>query len=254
MELTNKLKKETASLGERKWRKRLGLFKAEGTKCVVDTLDHFPMKAIFATQEWTELHRDEIADLQHQICVCKKADIIQMSSLSTPAEVIAVYEMPAETAYTDIDSESLVIALDGIQDPGNLGTIVRTADWFGIRRIICSNDTADVFNPKSVQATMGAIARVRTTYCDLPETLARLSAQMPVYGTFLEGNPIYKAQLSANGIIVMGNEGNGIRPQVKQHIGRKLLIPSAPDGSTGSESLNVATATAIVISEFTRRL
>lgn len=254
MELTNKLKKETASLGERKWRKRLGLFKAEGTKCVVDTLGHFPLKTLFATQEWTELHRDKISDLQHQTCKCKKADIIQMSSLSTAAEVIAVFEIPDYSTFAEIDSESLVIALDGIQDPGNLGTIVRTADWFGVRRIICSNDTADVFNPKAVQATMGAIARVQTTYCDLPEALAQLSARMPIYGTFLEGDPIYDAQLSRNGIIVMGNEGNGIRPQVKQYIGRKLLIPSAPDGSTGSESLNVATATAIVVSEFSRRL
>jgi TrmH family RNA methyltransferase len=142
----------------------------------------------------------------------------------------------------------LSLALDGVQDPGNLGTIIRVADWFGIDTIYCSPDTADAWNPKVVQATMGSIARVQMIYTDLEQLISNTS--LPVYATLLDGNDIYQQELSSEGIIVMGNEGNGISAPIRQLVSRKLLIPAY---RIGAESLNVAIATAIVCSEFKRR-
>ena len=148
-----------------------------------------------------------------------------------------------------------MLALDDVQDPGNMGTIVRLADWFGIRDIVCSEATADCFNPKVVQATMGAITRVRVHYLPLPGLLEKaLSDGIPVYGTFLDGDDIYGAELSADGILVMGNEGKGIGPDVEKCVSRRLYIPSYPGGTATSESLNVAVATAVACAEFRRRL
>lgn len=153
-------------------------------------------------------------------------------------------------------NSQLILALDGVQDPGNLGTIIRTCDWFGIHDILCSRDTADCFNPKVVQATMGALARVRLHYVDLPQMLAQLHQQgIPLYGTLLEGRNMYDANAIADrhkGVIIMGNEGNGISPQVRQLITHPLFIPSYPADMPTSESLNVGIATAIVLSEFRR--
>ena len=145
----------------------------------------------------------------------------------------------------------LCLALDGVQDPGNLGTIIRIADWFGIQHIYCSQDTADVWNPKVIQATMGSIARVHIYYCNLEKLIS--GSQLPVYGTLLDGNDIYQQPLSADGIIVMGNEGKGISVPIRQLITRKLLIPNFSTQADTAESLNVAIATAITCSEFRRR-
>ena len=147
----------------------------------------------------------------------------------------------------------LSIALDGIQDPGNLGTIIRIADWFGIRDIICSEDTVDAWNPKVVQATMGSIARVNIIYFNLPQFIDTLPHDYPVYGTLLDGENIYTQSLTSHGLIVMGNEGNGISPEVRSRVNRRLLIPSYRTDDT-AESLNVAIATAITCSEFRRRI
>jgi TrmH family RNA methyltransferase len=147
---------------------------------------------------------------------------------------------------------SLCLALDDVQDPGNLGTIIRIADWFGIEDIFCSRGTVDVYNPKVVQATMGAIARVRVHYVDLPEFIASMGST-PVYGTFLDGKDMYGCQLSGNGLIVMGNEGNGISGEIERMVNNKLYIPNYPAERATSESLNVAVATAIVCAEFRRR-
>ncbi len=151
-------------------------------------------------------------------------------------------------------AKNLVLALDDVQDPGNLGTIMRIADWFGIKDIFCSKGTADIYNPKAVQATMGAISRVKIHYTELAKEIASLPASVPVYGTFLEGDIIYDTELSGNGVIIMGNEGNGISREVGKTINRKLYIPNWPAGAATSESLNVAIATAIVCAEFRRRL
>ena len=163
------------------------------------------------------------------------------------------FEQPVYESDSKVISKSLCLALDNIQDPGNLGTIIRLADWFGIEDIFCSTGTVDVFNPKTVQATMGAIARVKVHYCDLPKLISSLKG-IPVYGTFLDGNVIYSETLSANGLIVMGNEGNGISREVEALINRRLYIPNYPQERETSESLNVAIATAVVCAEFRRRL
>ena len=147
----------------------------------------------------------------------------------------------------------MCLALDDIQDPGNLGTIIRLADWFGIEHIFCSQGTVDVYNSKVIQATMGALARVKVHYCNLPELISSLK-DVPVYGTFLDGENIYDKPLSENGLIIMGNEGNGVSKEVSQLINNKLYIPNYPSGRTTSESLNVAIATAVVCAEFRRRL
>ena len=145
-----------------------------------------------------------------------------------------------------------VVLLEGIQDPGNLGTIIRLADWFGIRNVICSPDTADVYNPKTVQASMGGIAHVQVFYESLPELLDELKG-IPVYGTFLDGKILYEEKLSSSGLIVMGNEGNGISPELERCITHRLYIPNFPQGAESTESLNVAVATAITCAEFRRQ-
>ena len=149
-------------------------------------------------------------------------------------------------------SSQLVLGLDGVQDPGNLGTIIRIADWFGINTIICSPDTADAFNPKVVQATMGSIARVKIAYTPLAAFIKSLPTTYPVYATLLDGDNIYETTLSQHGLIVMGNEGNGISQEVRQCISNKLLIPTFATSPDKADSLNVAIATAIVCSEFRR--
>lgn len=247
VELTNRVRKLVASLDDAKARRENGMFVAEGTKCVLDTVDHFDCVWLFATAKWLESHR--LALGEDKICQVTRGDLERMSHFSTAPEVMAVYRIPAESRKPAADS--LLLALDRIQDPGNLGTIIRIADWFGINDILCSAGTADVYNPKVVQATMGAISRVRIHYVNLPEYLSR--TDVPVYGTFLEGDNIFTSSLSSSGIIVMGNEGQGISPEVEKYVTSRLTIPSYPAGAATSESLNVGMATSIVVAEFRRR-
>ena len=186
-----------------------------------------------------------------EIIEVSESQLAQASFLQNPQQVLAVFYQA--NREIDIDpSTELLLALDGIQDPGNLGTIIRLADWYGIRHILCSYDTVDVYNPKVVQATMGALARVNIHYSDLVEFLVE-HKDIPVYGTLLDGNDMYKQHLTPNGIIIMGNEGNGIKSEIQQMITNKLYIPNYPPDSLTSESLNVAIATAIVCAEFRRR-
>lgn len=232
-----------ASLATAKGRRESGLFMAQGTKCVLDTLGHFTLRALLATSEWAESHR-HIAD----ISVVRQRDIERITTLTAPPEVIAVYRIPDVCAP---DTSGLVLALDCVQDPGNLGTIMRLADWMGVRTILASEGTADCYSPKVVQATMGAISRVRVQYCNLPDMLRD---RAKVYGTFLDGDNIYTSQLSADGIVVMGNEGRGVSPEVAALVTHRLRIPSYPPGVPTSESLNVAVATALTLPEFRRRM
>lgn len=233
-------------LEQKKHRQQEGLFVAEGPKIVGDLLKSgFKPRMIFATSEWEangyacqEVSRDELG---------------RLSFLQHPQQVLALFELPAPTVQwrrvesARVINEGLSLALDGVQDPGNLGTIVRIADWFGISTIFCSEDTADAWSPKVVQATMGSIARVNIVYTKLAQLLAQ--AQVPIYGTLLDGENIYGQRLSETGVIVMGNEGNGISAPIRELITRKLLIPQF---HAGPDSLNVAIATAITCSEFRR--
>ena len=238
------------SLELKKNRKKEGVFVAEGHKLVGDLLPHFHCRLILATNTWLEEHLDIQAD---EIIEITPEELVKASLLKTPQEVLAIFEQPQYNYTTDVIKNSLCLALDDIQDPGNLGTIIRLADWFGIEHIFCSQGTVDVYNSKVIQATMGALARVKVHYCNLPNLISSLK-DVPVYGTFLDGENIYNKPLSENGLIIMGNEGNGVSKEVSQLINNKLYIPNYPSGRTTSESLNVAIATAVVCAEFRRRL
>jgi TrmH family RNA methyltransferase len=251
MELTNNIRKLIASLDKAAVRRREGLFVAEGTKCVADTCDFFDRQYVFATSAWVE--RNAALALKLNPVVVKPVDMERMSQLTTPSDILAVYHIPQYALKPEMLNNSLVLALDRVQDPGNLGTIIRVADWMGVDTIIASRDTVDVFNPKVVQATMGAIARVKVHYVDLPQFLLSLT-DIPIYGTFLDGTNIYTTPLSPTGIVIMGNEGQGISPEVEKLVNAKILIPSYPPERPTSESLNVATATAITLAEFRRQL
>lgn len=238
------------SLELKKNRKEEKVFVAEGHKLVGDLMGHFPCRLLAGTAGWFSSHPDCHADEMIEV---EQEELSRASLQKTPQEVLAIFEQPMYESDSKVISESLCLALDNVQDPGNLGTIVRLADWFGIEDIFCSAGTVDIFNPKTVQATMGAIARVRVHYCDLPELISSLKG-IPVYGTFLNGNVIYSETLSANGLIVMGNEGNGVSTEVEALINKRLYIPNYPHERETSESLNVAIATAVVCAEFRRRL
>lgn len=237
-------------LEQKKYRRREGLFVAEGTKVVGDLLQHYQPKSLFATAEYIQAHPN-LSEADYEIVEVTNDELQRLSFQQHPQQVLALFPLPS-TDRDAIRTDGLSLALDGVQDPGNLGTIIRIADWFGIQNIYCSEDTADAWNPKVVQATMGSIARVNITYINLPEMLDALPDSFPVYGTLLDGEDIYQQPLSKNGLIVMGNEGNGISEAVRSRITRRLLIPSFSQGDT-AESLNVAIATAITCSEFRRR-
>jgi len=234
----------------KKFRTRLGLFVAEGPKVVGDLMLRYRLQSVFATSEWSGWQHSPTRESCESTLVTDD-ELQRISFLQHPQQVLAVFQLPETTEVTLPDNE-LVLMLDGIQDPGNLGTIIRIADWFGIGRIYCSPDTADAWNPKVVQATMGSLAHVQICYTPLPELTDRRPQGMPVYGTLLDGNDIYRQELSANGIIVMGNEGRGLSDDMRQRVTHRLLIPSFHPGPS-AESLNVAIATAITCSEFRRR-
>ncbi len=254
------------SLELKKNRNKEGKFVAEGFKVVDDLLALQPADLIVATQEW--LHGKHFAD-QTEVIEVTEEELKKVSFLQHPQQVLAVFRQDTgcnkqdsnnsqeeaeekNFGFSRINTQELSLALDGVQDPGNLGTIIRIADWFGITHIYCSQDTADVYNPKVVQATMGSIARVKVEYGNLLALVESLPADVPVYGTLLDGDNIYQQQLENRGLIVMGNEGKGISPALAKKVNRRLLIPNFPEGRATADSLNVAIATAITCSEFRR--
>ncbi len=249
MTLSKNRIKYIRSLELKKNRKIEKAFLAEGPKLVGDLLGHFTCDFLIATSKWLsanpQLPVTEIVEVSEE-------ELSKASLLKTPQQVLAVFDIPQYKFDDSVINHSLCLALDDVQDPGNLGTIIRIADWFGIEHIFCSFGTADVYNPKTIQATMGAIARVKIYYTDLQELISSQS-EAPIYGTFLDGENIYNQSLTTNGLIVMGNEGNGISKEIKRMINRKLYIPNYPYGRETSESLNVAVATAIACAEFRRQ-
>ena len=238
--------KEIRSLERKKIRNERRLFVAEGPKVVGDLMRVLSPRLLLHTEEWTP----EAGDYEE--IVVSGEELRHVSFLQHPQEVLGVFPMFGES-LGQLPLHQLSLALDGVQDPGNLGTIIRIADWFGVSRIYCSPDTADVYNPKVVQATMGSLARVQVCYTDLPKLVDNLPKGFPVYGTLLEGNNIYTQDLTAEGLVVMGNEGNGISAPLRQRITHKLLIPCSQTAVTRPDSLNVAVATALTIGEFRRR-
>ena len=243
------------SLGNKHHRDEEGLFVAEGTKCVRDTWDAFNCRWLIATKVWYE--QCGHAGHREKLMFASKQQLERMTQFNTASEVIAVYETPKYEINPEQVRSGLNIVLDNVQDPGNLGTIIRLADWYGIKNIFASRTTVDVFNHKVVQATMGALARVNIHYVDLVESLKFIveSLKFPIYGTLLDGRNIYEEGAISDptcGIIIMGNEGNGISDEVREFITHPLYIPSyAPNAHI--ESLNVAIATAITLAEFRRQ-
>ena len=234
----------------KKNRKEEHAFVAEGHKLVGDLLGHFPCKLLVATRAWLERNPGMKAD---EIIEVTQEELTRASLQKAPQEVLAVFEQPTYEMDASVVSQNLCLALDDVQDPGNLGTIIRLADWFGIEHIFCSQGTVDVYNPKTIQATMGALARVKLHYCHLPSFIASLK-DTPVYGTFLDGENMYGKNLSEHGLIVMGNEGNGISDEVGKLVNERLYIPNYPPQRETSESLNVAIATSVICAEFRRRI
>lgn len=236
----------------KKFRTREGAFVAEGPKVVEDLMETMPPKRLIYTEEWTIGKQADGV----QMDIVTEEELSRLSFLQHPQKVLAVFDIPSNNLTGNYVKEfegKLTLALDSVQDPGNLGTIIRIADWFGIETIICSHETADVYNPKVVQATMGSIARVKVIYTDLKETLKNLAGHMPIYGTFLNGDNIYKHNLTAHGVIVMGNEGRGISDEVARLVTDRIMIPNYPEGRKHADSLNVAIATAITCSEFRKK-
>lgn len=247
--VSNNTIKFVASLSQKKYRDKEGCFIAEGNKCVRDTWDYFKCRMLIATQNWYESY----GNCTHMdvLQIATRQQMQKMSQFSNPSDVIAVYETP-EVSYTPQEvKENINIVLEGVQDPGNLGTIIRLADWYGIKNIFCNKQTVDVYNHKVIQATMGAISRVKVHYCDLEELIESFP-EMDVFGTTLDGENIYSTTLPDRCFVIFGNEGNGMSERLKAMTTRNLYIPSrVVDGST-SESLNVGLAAAITISEFCR--
>jgi RNA methyltransferase, TrmH family len=229
------------SLQQKKQRLTNQLFFAEGIKVIQELLEsNFELNHLYTTQyDFEEVSNDKKT-------IIPEGDLKKISALATPNTCLAVFKIPAEK---QIIESGLILALDSIRDPGNLGTILRLCDWFGITQLLCSKETVDIYNPKVVQATMGSIARVNLNYIDLASYIGQ--TKLPVFGTFMDGSNIYKSTLPQEGIIIMGNEANGISPELEKLIKKRLSIPRFGIVQK-TESLNVATATAIILSEFRR--
>ncbi len=240
------------SLNKKKYRDQNQLFIAEGEKLVFDLMNsQIEISEVFIKEDW-----HGIKDISSKItCTITSEQFLKkITQLKTSPPIIAICKMPQNTLASYPWQDNLTIALDDIQDPGNLGTIIRLADWFGIQNIVCSLNTADAYNPKVIQATMGAIAHVNIHYTNLEYFLQEQhNNKISIYGTFLDGENIYSENISQKGIIVMGNEGKGISADIEKLVSKKLLIPSFSNNPEKSESLNVSTATGIILSEFRRR-
>nr|WP_299073277.1 RNA methyltransferase [uncultured Allomuricauda sp.] len=231
--------KLVASLQQKKYRTKHGLFVVEGKKVIKELLEsgfeHFKL-FVDNAQEKDDFHDAELVS---------KSELKQMSSLSNANGVLGVFRV---LDTKKIENTDWVVALDSVRDPGNLGTIIRLCDWFGVKHLICSLDTVDCYNPKVLQATMGSIARVNIVYVNLEEFLA--NTENPIYGAFMDGDVVYHKELPKFGILVLGNEANGISAEINSKIKNRIAIPQF--GSTSAESLNVATATGILLNELRR--
>ena len=226
---------------------------AEGRKSVEDLLPYFQLEALIVLDNVDRVAlSSSLSDIEKsgKLYLVQDSTMKKLSSLSTPSDIVAVFRLPAddENSIYTLDPKKLYLMLDGVQDPGNMGTIIRTAHWFGVDKIFTSKDSVDIFNPKTVQATMGSLGRGEVVSCDLADVIMQ-NPSLPVYGTFLDGENIYKAELSAGGIIIMGNEGKGVSEKMRSLATHKLLIPPY-NSDNHSESLNVAIATAVVLSCF----
>ncbi|MBQ5779394.1 MAG: RNA methyltransferase [Paludibacteraceae bacterium] len=241
--------KDLAKYKQKKYRDEDDVFVAEGEKLVDDLLSYFVCRTLVVSERWKDVFQAKCP-----ILLATEDDLRRLSLQKSPQGVFAVFER-SRRPQLFVPQTGLYLALDGVQDPGNLGTIIRLADWFGVDGLVCSESCADAYNPKVVQSTMGALSRVKFyEKVNLPQWLSKVSDFLPVYGTVLDGNNLYAEELNSNAVIVMGSEGNGISSEVMSTLSHRLFIPNYPLEKQTSESLNVAVATAIVCAEFRRRI
>ena len=244
--------KHIQSLHSKKNRDQDGLFIIEGIKLVTEFISQskFNVKEVFAIPEYINNHKSGLVKNHIAFTEITEEELKKVSLQTTPNKALAIVNVAKQELNTPLLNTSTTLYLDDIRDPGNLGTIIRIADWFGIKQIICSSNCTELYNPKTLQASMGAVLRVNVITHNFEELLPQLK-DMPIYGAVLEGKNIYTSQLK-NGLIIIGNEANGISNEVLKHITHRITIPAA--NSNGSESLNAANACAIICSEFHRQL
>jgi RNA methyltransferase, TrmH family len=249
--------KHIHSLRLKKQREIHRQFIAEGSRLVIDLVKSpYGLDRIFATEEWLSDHAALLQASRVPFYPVKEKELARITALNTPSPVLAVVSIPEDKDEQYSFDDKLVLVLDDIRDPGNLGTIIRIADWFGIDAVVCSENTVDLYNPKVVQATMGSIARVPVFYTDLAVFLSGLPVGTNVFGAFLEGENIYQTDLPEKGIMIIGSEATGISPKVERFVTKKLHIPSftgKAESMDHAESLNASVATAVICSEFKRR-
>lgn len=252
--LSKQVTKIVQNLEKKKFREKYNLFKIEGSKLVSELLQsHLKIRHIIAFPTWIESHRTSLSNIS--VLEATPQEMHTISNFQSLPEVIALAEIPVYYYPQEEVRTTLSLALNGIQDPGNLGTILRVADWFGIRHILCDHNCASAYNPKCIQASMGAIFRVKPYYLELPQTIQELKTDdYPIFGTFLDGKNIYTTTLAARGLIIMGNEGKGISSEIEVLTDTRLTIPGFAETKEATESLNVGVATGIILSEFKRRI
>ncbi|MCW5923642.1 MAG: RNA methyltransferase [Saprospiraceae bacterium] len=243
--LSHNQTKLLAALQVKKYRQKYRKFMVEGDKMVAELLaqQRVKVEAVFGLERWAADNAALLLPVLKIFNPVSEAELKKISALVTPNQVLAVAELPEEPFAADLLQRDFCLFLDGIQDPGNMGTMLRTADWFGIPAVICSPDSADAFSPKVVQASMGAFLRVKIWETPFENVMAH-APNIPVLGTVLEGENLFEAQLPAHGLLVVGNEGRGISPEVRKGLSHRLTIPRHPNG--GAESLNAAVAVGIV--------
>jgi RNA methyltransferase, TrmH family len=245
------------SLKVKKYRQLHSSFIVEGEKGVDELLNStLSTQKVYACEEWIDSHQDQLESLKIEYQLISPDELKKISDLSTPNQVLAIAVMPDEPTPAPESFEGMALALDGIRDPGNLGTMIRTADWFGIRQVFCSPDSVDVFNPKVVQSTMGSFGRVKIFYTDLENYFVNLQNKIPIYGALLEGEEINKKRFDKAGIILIGSESHGIRPQLRSLISHPLRIPrfTRLTGENQAESLNASVANGIMCFEICKQL
>ena len=249
--------KRIQSLRLKKFREIQNQFLIEGSKLVVDVLEsRYRVSDIFATGEWIRKQIPAGISAEIPLTEVTENEMARITALSSPSPVLAIVTIPVSSPVPAPTNEALTLVLDDIRDPGNLGTIIRIADWFGISHIVCSENSVELYNPKVIQSTMGSFARVNVQNVKLPEFFSGIDPSVRVYGTFPEGNSIYSAELLTGGIIVIGSESTGISEKTASFVTDKISIPSYDEGKgrkEHAESLNASVATAIVCSEFRRR-
>lgn len=252
--LTQSQIKFVRSLHQKKFREEHRQFITEGTTLVKELLqsDH-PVEALYASKNWMEENRDAAEKRNIRIFEASEKDLERISCLTTPNQVLAVLNIPEERKIAVEKNDGLILLFDHISDPGNLGTIIRTADWFGIRNIFCSLDCVELYNPKVIQATMGSFLRVNINYIDPEKILSEIKGRRPVYGAFMQGEAVEELKKNNNACIIIGSESKGISKELEHFIDKRISIPSGySETQPGAESLNVTIATGIICYEFTR--